>query len=113
MAGLQHPYAWATSVLTRHPHVYAEFRHLVDDRLRQRPHARLSADMVLHVVRWNTSVGMGVPFKANNNACALYARVYARERGVQPFEMRTSALDDISEDGWAALLELAALAVRE
>lgn len=45
-----------------------------------RGHERLSADMVMHRIRWETSVETtGGEFKVNNNYCAYYGRLWMRE----------------------------------
>lgn len=101
------PAGWCAWLLTTNGHLYVEFRRLVDEMLRANPSARLSADQVCHVMRWNAQLrSEGDFFKVNNNASALFARLYALERpqarGV--FETRRSALDDLPLEEWERVL---------
>lgn len=58
-----------------HPEVYAMFLRFTRQWI-QSGHKRGSADMILHRVRWETSVNAAHDsgFKINNNFSALYAR---------------------------------------
>lgn len=60
-----------------HPEVYERFCDLVQ-QLRTRGHKHYSADGILHVIRFHTSVNPKYAdrgdFKINNNFTALYAR---------------------------------------
>lgn len=101
------PAGWCAWLLSTNGHLYQEFRRLVDEMLRANPTARLSADQVCHVMRWNAQLrSEGDFFKVNNNASALFARLYLVERpharGV--FETRRSALDDLPPGEWERVL---------
>ena len=63
--------------------------------------ARISADAVLHHIRWITPVNAdGDLFSINNNAAALFARCYISERPNtrDNFELRKSFLDALKPD---------------
>lgn len=108
--------AWAVEYLTANAQVYRAFAELVDARRRDRPGVRLSADMVLHVVRWNSGIREASgPWKVNNDVSALLARVYEAERGsldgpTVVFQKRRSWLDDLPFGTWTHLVELGRLA---
>ncbi len=58
-------------------------------------HEHLSADMIMHRVRWETSVKTRGTFKINNNLVAFYARKYAENNPVHRdfFRFRKSRAD--------------------
>lgn len=101
------PLRWACWLLQEHPDIYRKFRELTDDALRLRPGRVLSADQVLHVIRWDTELkGEGDVVKINNNASALFARLYVLERPQHEgcFRVRKSFYDMLSEEEWRHLL---------
>lgn len=92
------PYEWCMWYLTENQRVYREFRRVLDQRFARYPEAKMSADAALHVVRFNTHVNArGDMFQINNNASALFARLYTFERPQYKgnFELRKSWLDDL------------------
>ena len=98
------PLLWAVWHLERHPDIYRKFRQLADDYLARRPNGVLSADMILHVIRYNTGLSAsGDPYKLNNNLTPLFARLYQLERPNVPVKTRRSWLDDLSESDSARL----------
>lgn len=100
------PLGWSQWWLRENGHVYLEFERLVTERLRQRPAARISADQVLHVIRWETDVRAdGDVVSANNNATSLCARLYvhAHPHAKGNFETRRSWIDDLSPADWSRL----------
>lgn len=104
------PLGWSIWLMNTNGHVYSEFERLVGERLRQRPNARISADMVLHVIRWNTDVREDGDIPAiNNNASSLFARLYiARHPSAERnFEKRRSWVDDLSPSDLSRLTFLA------
>lgn len=95
------PVSWACWYLSNNPHVYRTFRRLCDDALKRNPHAIISADMVLHVIRWETSIkGAGDVFRINNLASALFSRLYALDRPKRKgcFRIRKSIFDMLTPD---------------
>ena len=105
-----HPGDWARWYVEVNPGIYRAFRSLVRARLARYPRARLSADAVLHTVRWNTPINArGDLFKVNNNVSALFARMYVHEfpEAVFNFELRRSLLDDIVNSDIQAMISIA------
>jgi len=103
--------AWSIWLLQTNGHVFSEFERLVNDRLAVNPKARISADMVLHVIRWNTDVrAEGDIPSINNNASSLFSRLhiarYPHHAG--NFETRRSWVDDLSASDLSRLTFLAA-----
>ena len=99
-------YAWGDWWIETNGHIFREFERLVTDRLQQRPDARISADMVLHVIRWNTDIrGEGEPVSINNNASSLCARLYIAlyPAAARNFEIRRSWIDDLRPSDWSNL----------
>jgi hypothetical protein len=93
------PYGWCLWYLRENGRVYRAWRDAVDQRRARYPSARISADAALHHVRWSTPVNAdGDLFQVNNNAGALFARVYIGDRRVprDTFELRHSFLDDLT-----------------
>jgi hypothetical protein len=75
------PVGWACWYLERHPRVYREFRRLADLRRERRPNSRMSADQILHVLRWETELrGEDDTFKINDHLSALFSRLYVLDR---------------------------------
>lgn len=70
----------AAEWLAKNPKVYAEFKRFTFEAVMLGV-KRLSADMVAHRVRWETSVVRADPkgFKVNNNAVAYMARKFVEE----------------------------------
>ena len=100
------PYAWALHWIRTSGQVYKEFERLVDERLAQRPTDRISADMVLHVIRWNTDVrSTDDTVAVNNSASSLCARLYIARRphAKANFELRRSWVDDLRPADWSSL----------
>lgn len=101
------PAQWCCWYLDENADLYREFRRLADEMLRRRPGTKLSADQVCHVVRWNSRLAAsGDYFAVNNNATALFARLYVEERpqheGV--FSTRKSVLDYLPPEQWDRVL---------
>ena len=98
------PLLWAVWHLEKHPEIYRKFRELADKYLQNRPGGVLSADMILHVIRYNTGLSAtGDVYKLNNNLTPLFARLYQLERPSAPVKTRRSWLDDLSESDAARL----------
>lgn len=88
------PVEWACWYLRENPQVYREFRRLCDDARKRNPDIVLSADMVMHVIRWNTATrAYGDTFHVNDHATALFARLYKLERPEAKFRSRKSIFD--------------------
>jgi hypothetical protein len=98
------PLAWAIWYLEKHPELYRKFRFLADDYLAKKPRGLLSADMILHVIRYNSSGVDGDAYRLNNNLTPLYARLYQIERPNAPVKTRKSWLDELSEADTARLM---------
>lgn len=97
----QDPYGWCLWYLRKNGHIYRAFRKEVDDRLARYPRSRVSADAVLHYIRWNTPINAeGDLFSINDHASALFARIYLVERPqhAERFELRRSFLDYLTRD---------------
>ena len=109
------PLDWCLWYLRENAHLYAAFRDEVDARLTQYPTARISADAVMHHIRWMTPhKATGDLLAVNNNAVALFARCYVGERPQhrERFELRRSFLDDLKPTEKWALVEAARRAGR-
>lgn len=98
------PLAWAIWYLEQHPELYRKFRDLADDYLAKKPRGLLSADMILHVIRYNAGGVDGDTFRLNNNLTPLYARLYQIERPNAPVKTRKSWLDELSDTDMARLM---------
>lgn len=101
------PVAWSIWLLTENGQLYQTFRKIADEGLRQNPQMTLSADRILHVIRWDTDLrGEGDIFKVNDHCSALFARLYVLERPQHEgkFRNRKSFLDMLSEDEEERLL---------
>ena len=97
------PARWGAWYVVHGAHVYSEFRRLTLDMLRVRPTTKLSADQVLHVVRWNSQLrAEGDVVAVNNNASALFARLFVEEfpQHAQAFDRRRSVWDDLTPAEW-------------
>lgn len=97
------PTRWAQWYITHGAAVYKEFRRLCLEMLSARPDLKLSADQVLHVVRWNSRLrAQGDVVAVNNNASALFARLFADEHPehADAFERRRSVWDDLPPAEW-------------
>lgn len=109
------PLDWCLWYLRENAHLYAAFRDEVDARLAQYPTARISADAVMHHIRWMTPhKATGDLVAVNNNAVALFARCYVGERPQHRdrFELRKSFLDELKPTEKWALVEAARRAGR-
>lgn len=72
---------YAVWMLKNHPHIYREFRRLVDERRERYPDAIIGSRMALEVLRWNVGASAsGDVFKINNNILPLLSRLYLFER---------------------------------
>jgi len=101
------PARWGQWYIAHAPHVYREFRRLCLDMLRSRPTTKLSADQVLHVVRWNSQLrAEGDVVAINNNASALFARLFVEEfpQHAEVFTQRRSVWDDLNSQEWQSIL---------
>ena len=109
------PTGWCLWYLTENAHIYRAFRRELDQRFHQYPEARVSADAALHHIRWQTPTGArGDLVKINNNASALFARLYVYERPHRKsnLELRRSFLDSLdAQSKW--LLARAAEAIAD
>lgn len=99
------PFAWCLWYLHANGHIYRAFRAAADELFERHPNARTSAETILQHLRYLTpATAAGDPFKINNNARSLFARIYIAERPSRrdQFERRTSHLDSLSgEQKWA------------
>lgn len=101
------PVGWAEWYLRENAHVYREFRRLVLASIQHHPSMPISADQVLHVIRWNSRVSArGDLFAINNNASALFARLFLEEHPQHRalFRTRRSVLDDLDAESWRRLM---------
>lgn len=105
------PLEWAVWYLRENGHLYSAFRDELDKRLSQYPSARVSADAVMHHIRWVTPhKATGDLVSVNSNAVSLFARLYIAERPARSgnFETRRSWVDDLSPSDLSRLTFLAA-----
>ena len=94
-------------ILEHSGELYKAFRAEADKGLRQNPQMTLSADRILHVIRWDTDLrGEGDTFKVNDHCSALFARLYVLERPqyADKFRNRKSFLDSLTQDEEERLL---------
>lgn len=93
--------------LTTHPEMYAAFRRATDQYRAVAPSRRVSADMICHVLRFQTGLhAADDTFSVNNVLTPFYARLYLRERPGANVPTRASQLDALSPDEWTALTAL-------
>jgi hypothetical protein len=95
------PLEWCLWYIRENRHMYHAFRDLIDARLKRYPQARVSADDAFHKLRWDHPINAkGDMFAVNNNATALFARMYISERpdARENFDLRKSFLDDLTPD---------------
>ena len=95
------PIAWACWTLENHPQIYAYFEAVALRALANQPTKKLSANQIMHVIRWETALTSdGDKFKINDHAAPLYARMFMnkhkRFEGV--FRNRKSIFDMLSEE---------------
>lgn len=96
-------YVWH---LTHHPEMYRMFRETADVYRAGDPTRRLSADMICHVMRWQSVVHAGDDqFEVNNVLTSLYARLYKHERPDAVISTRKSMLDSLTDEERAQLNE--------
>lgn len=96
-------YAWH---LRHHGDVYEAFRLLCDRYREAAPHRVLSADMICHVIRYQTGLAAtDDTYDINNNLTPLFARLYHLERPDARFRNRTSWLDTLPPDEWQIILD--------
>jgi hypothetical protein len=95
-------YVWH---LTTHPEVYRAFRQAADDYRLPNPGRRVSADMICHVLRYRSGVGVHDDvFAINNVLTPLYARLYLIERPTAVMSIRGSLLDALDDSEQAQLM---------
>lgn len=97
------PARWAVWYLTTNPRLYEEFERRVMDMVEARPGVALSADQVLHVMRWNSLLrAEGDIVAINNNLSSLFARLFVLEHPAQEqvFSRRRSVWDDLPVGEW-------------
>lgn len=101
------PARWAVWYLRTNGHIYREFRRQVAQMLDVRPGLALSADQVLHVIRWNSLLRAdGDVVAINNNLSSLFARLLLAERPqyATSFSLRKSVWDDLPAREWEEVL---------
>jgi hypothetical protein len=94
------PIGWAVWTLENHAAIYDEFAKLAENRLRRKPGSALSANQLIHVLRWETEMeASGDYFKINDHAAPLYARLFVLEHPWHEgcFRNRKSIFDTLSE----------------
>lgn len=104
------PFAWCLWYLRANGHIYRAFREAADALFDRHPNARTSAETILQHLRYLTpATADGDPFKVNNNARSLFARLYIAERPARrdQFERRTCHLDSLPADKKWALVRAA------
>ena len=99
------PFEWCLWYLRENGHIYRAFRDAADALFERHPTARTSAETIIQHLRYLTpATADGDPFKVNNNARSLFARLYIHERPHRKaqFERRRSHLDDLGPtEKWA------------
>jgi hypothetical protein len=99
------PIGYYTWHLLKHPEMYAAFVRYADQYRAVQPDRRVSADMICHVLRFQTGLhAKDDTYAVNNVLTPLYARLYRRHRPGANIPTRTSQLDTLTESEWAALL---------
>lgn len=103
----QNPARWAAWYLHTNGHIYREFRRQVLAMIAARPGITLSADQILHVIRWNSMLrAEGDVVAINNNLSSLFARLLIEERPEleRTFSLRRSVWDDLPVSEWREVL---------
>lgn len=99
--------AWCIWYLQTNPHVYVAYRQLADDYRKDDPKRVCSSDLFFSVLRYMSVVrAWGDDYSLNNNAKAIFARLYQLERHDAQFDNRKSWIDEIDELGWTTLIEV-------
>ena len=89
-------YVWH---LQKHGEMYQAFRQHADLYRQRNPTRLISADMICHVLRYQTGLGADDDeFRVNNNLTPLYARLYKLERPDARMGLRKSSLDGLLPD---------------
>lgn len=84
--------------LNTHGELYQAFRGLADTYRLRNPQRPVSADMICHVLRFNSTLGADDDtFRVNNVITPLYARLYLIERPQARISVRNSWLDTLNE----------------
>jgi hypothetical protein len=95
-------FAW---ILRQHPHIYAKFRALADEYRVRNPGQPFSAELIIAVMRFRSSVrAEGDVFALNATLKPLMARLYLRERPDAKIELRNAWLDHLSHAEWGEIL---------
>jgi hypothetical protein len=98
--------AWCVWLLEHNPAVFQEFRRLAGQFRQRNPDGRFSAELVLNVIRWQTTTRTtGDVFSIGNNAKSLFARLYLAEHPTALLEKRNSWLDHLSPSEWQTILD--------
>lgn len=96
-------YVWH---LREYPQIYKAFRHWCDQYRAPKPDRHVSADMICHVIRYQTGLKAGGDqFDINNNLTPLFARLYTLERPLANFGNRKSWLDILQPDEWQQIID--------
>lgn len=99
------PLAYYIWHLEQHPEMYQAFRQYADAYRVGAPRRRLSADMICHVMRYQSALKAGDDiFQVNNVLTPLYARLYLLERPDAVIDTRPSQLDALLPEERAQLL---------
>jgi hypothetical protein len=92
-------------VLREHPHIYTKFRALADEYRARNPGHPFSAELIIAVMRYHSSVrAEGDVYALNATLKPLMARLYLLERNDAPIEKRNAWLDHLSQAEWGQIL---------
>jgi hypothetical protein len=94
------PIAWACWTLEEHPEIYERFEQIALNAIQRKPDRALSANQLMHVLRWETELeATGDKFKVNDHAAPLYARMFMQKHKQYEgkFRNRKSIFDMLSE----------------
>jgi hypothetical protein len=97
--------AYFVWTLRQNPSIYWKFRELADEYQKRNPGHPFSAELILAVMRFRSSVrAEGDVFSLNATLKPLMARLYLRERPGAPIELRNAWLDHLSQTEWNQIL---------
>ena len=97
--------AWAIHFLKTNPLVYTHFRELADEFHFKNPKSRVSGELIVNQIRWQTATRTkGDPYAINSNCKSLLVRLYHLERPDVEIDLRKSWIDLLHVSEWESIL---------
>jgi hypothetical protein len=92
--------AWSIFVLETYPELYEQFETLANAKRLENRDKQFGVENVLQDLRW---AHRGRKFKFNNNARALFSRLYIHFHPDARIKIRQSWLDQLDPDEWQTI----------